>query len=129
MKLLTNKSITQKIIIALVFVILFNFISPQISFGEYGGQLFKPIKDLALVLADGAIWIIQKVIFGMDISLLKMEIGSADGWAIALGIFAGALVVAASAAAAIFSGGTSLAAQSVGSIVLKGIGGAVRRNR
>lgn len=75
MKLLTNKNFTQKIIVALVIVILFNFISPQISFGKtgIGGVLFEPIKDLVLTIADGAVWLMQKIIFGTDVSLMKME--------------------------------------------------------
>ncbi len=73
MKLLTNKNFTQKIIIALVFVILFNFVSPQISFGGIGGPLFEPIKDLTLTIADGIVNIIQSVIFGTDVSILKLE--------------------------------------------------------
>jgi len=77
MELLTNKKITRKIIIALVVTILFNFISPQISFGKedenkLGGILFEPIKDLLLTLSDGVVWIIQKVIFGTNASLLKL---------------------------------------------------------
>lgn len=73
MELLTNKNFTQKIIIALVFVILFNFVSPQISFGSIGGVLFEPIKDLTLTIADGVVYIIQKIIFGMDASLIKLK--------------------------------------------------------
>lgn len=74
MEIFTNKNFTQKIIIALVFVILFNFISPQISFGAtIGGVLFEPVKDLALTVADGVVYIIQKVIFGMDTSILKIK--------------------------------------------------------
>ena len=71
MELLTNKKFVQKMIIALVFVILFNFVSPQISFG-FGGQLFEPIKDLSLTLGDAIVWGMQKFIFGMDISIMKM---------------------------------------------------------
>lgn len=111
MKLLTNKNTTQKIIIALVFVILFNFVSPQISFGAtIGGVLFEPIKDLTLTIADGAVWTLQKIIFGLDTSIIKLEHDDSI-WptiaAIGSGILAGVGFVVGWIAAP-FTAGTSL---------------------
>lgn len=116
MKIFTNKNITQKIIIALVFVILFNFVSPQISFGGIGGVLFEPIKDLTLTLADGAVWILQKVIFGLDSSILKLRYDKSwtsqfAAWG--TGIVAGIGIVVGLIAAP-FTGGLSLGVVAAG---------------
>ena len=73
MKFLTEKTIIHKIIIAVVFVILFNFTMPTISSASVGGILFEPIKDLVLAMGDGIVNIMQNVIFGTDVSLLKLE--------------------------------------------------------
>lgn len=117
MKILTNKSLTQKIIIALVFVILFNFVSPQISFGAtIGGVLFEPIKDLTLTIADGAVWILQKIIFGLDTSILKLHYDkswTATAAGIGAGILAGIGIVVGLVAAP-FTGGLSLGIVALG---------------
>ena len=79
MSIFTDKGIVQKIVIATVFVILFNFIVPNISFAKgddektAGGILFEPIKDLLLVVADGVISITQSMLLGMDNSFLTLE--------------------------------------------------------
>ena len=52
MKFYTEKTITNKIIIALVIVTLLNFICPNISSASIGGILFEPIKDLLLVIPN-----------------------------------------------------------------------------
>lgn len=92
MKLLTDNGITRKIIIALVIVILLNFLIPNLSFAgdtvaKVGGVLFEPIKDLLLVIADGIISITQGMLFKMDSSFLSMEhnnsnISTIVGWVV-----------------------------------------------
>ena len=127
MELLTNKKFVQKMIIALVFVILFNFVSPQISFGaadDFAGPLFEPIKALTLFIGDSAVNIMQSIIFGTDLSLLKLEhstsiistILSAGG-----GILAGAAVIAAWVAVP-FTAGLSIGvlAAAVGTGIVAG---------
>lgn len=52
MKLFTNKNITQKIIIAVLIVILCNFIFPTYSRADIGGMLFDPMADLVCSIAD-----------------------------------------------------------------------------
>ena len=73
MKLLTEKKFTYKMIIVLVFIILFNFSAPTISSASAGGILFEPIKDLLLVIADGIISITQSMLLGMSSSFLTLE--------------------------------------------------------
>lgn len=61
MEIFTKKSIVQKIIIAIVIVILLNFTLPNISKAaiadEFGGILFTPIQMLLLGLGDGLMYI------------------------------------------------------------------------
>ena len=73
MSIFTDKGIVQKIVIATVFVILFNFIVPNISFAKgdaatAGGILFEPIKDLLLVIGDGVMSILQEMILAVYLS-------------------------------------------------------------
>lgn len=68
MKFFTNKQITKKIIIAILLVMSFNFISPTISLAgadEVGGALFKPISQLLCWVADLVIKGLQKYFTGV----------------------------------------------------------------
>ena len=122
MKFLTEKTIIHKIIIAVVFVILFNFAMPTISSASVGGILFEPIKDLLLVIADGVMGVAQTMLFGMDVSFLT--IAHQDSWMPGVaGVLAGigtAVGIVAGIVAAPFTFGLSLglvvgiAATSVG---------------
>lgn len=77
MKFLTEKTIIHKIIIAVVFVMLFNFVMPNISLATEaaataGGILFEPIKDLLLIIADSIMNLLQSFMFGMDSSFITI---------------------------------------------------------
>ncbi len=74
MKVFTKKGIIQKIIVLIIFVMLFNFIVPNISLAigekkdnasEIFGRLFTPIKELLLGVTDAVIWGLQYVMYGM----------------------------------------------------------------
>ena len=80
MKFYTEKTITNKIIIALVFVTLLNFICPNISSASIGGILFEPIKDILLVIADGVMSIVQAMIYGTNLSVSFLTIKHKDAW-------------------------------------------------
>lgn len=112
MKFYTEKTITNKIIIALVIVTLLNFICPNISSASIGGILFKPIKDILLVIADGVMSIIQAMIYGTNLSVSFLTIKHKDEWqSAAAGILAGiatAVALVAAVVAAPFTGGLSL---------------------
>lgn len=114
MKFYTEKTITNKIIIALVIVTLLNFICPNISSASIGGILFKPIKDLLLVIADGVMSIVQAMIYGTNLSVSFLTIKHKDEWqSTASGILYGiatALTLIAAVVAAPFTGGLSLGA-------------------
>ena len=112
MKFYTEKTITNKIIIALVIVTLLNFICPNISSASIGGILFEPIKDLLLVIADGVMSIVQAMIYGTNLSVSFLTIKHKDEWqSTVAGIISGietAVALVAAVVAAPFTGGLSL---------------------
>lgn len=112
MKFYTEKTITNKIIIALVIVTLLNFICPNISSASIGGILFEPIKDILLVIADGVMSIIHAMIYGTNLSVSFLTIKHKDEWqSAAAGILARiatAVALVAAVVAAPFTGGLSL---------------------
>ena len=72
MEIFTNKSLVLKIVIALVIVILFNFCVPTLSHAGIGGTLLEPIVDLLIAIGDGAMLVIQSIIFGLDYSVVRL---------------------------------------------------------
>ena len=77
MEIFTKNNLILKIVIALVFVILFNFCAPTVSSAEgllddVGGTLLEPIIQLFVAIGDGVMNLIQGVLFGMDSSTLKV---------------------------------------------------------
>lgn len=109
MKFYTEKTITNKIIIALVIVTLLNFICPNISSASIGGILFKPIKDLLLVIADGVMSIVQAMIYGTNLSVSFLTIKHKDAWKpTAAGIISGIVTAVALVAAVVATGGLAL---------------------
>ena len=53
MKIFTNKNITQKLVIAIVIVTLFNFcFIPKTVHAAWYGSLFKPMKAFLTTVAD-----------------------------------------------------------------------------
>lgn len=109
MKFYTEKTITNKIIIALVIVTLLNFICPNISSASIGGILFKPIKDLLLVIADGVMSIVQAMIYGTNLSVSFLTIKHKDAWkATAAGIISGIVTAVGLVAAVVATGGLAL---------------------
>ena len=64
MKILQNKETIKKIIIAVLLVMSFNFISPTISQADFGGSLFAPIAELLRALGDLVMEGLQKIFTG-----------------------------------------------------------------
>lgn len=64
MKFFTNKETSKKIIIAILLVMSFNFITPNISQADFGGTLFKPIAELLKALGDLVIKGLQSMLLG-----------------------------------------------------------------
>lgn len=111
MKILTNKNVILKIVIALVIVILFNFSAPTISnagIGKViGGSLLAPIVDLLISIGDAGMNIIQKIIFNADGTLIKVSTKTTDWLPKLVGGLLGGLVIGASI---ILTGGASIPA-------------------
>ena len=68
MKLLMSKKFTQKMIIAIIFVILFNFSVPveakAFSWGDLGSKLLKELINLVITLGDIVMGLLNKVMLG-----------------------------------------------------------------
>lgn len=82
MKFFTNKSIWSKIIIALIIVLVFEFIVAKPSLGsdvdkmEFGGKLLAPGISLGVTLADAGVQVMQSSIMGTNESLIHMDTSS-----------------------------------------------------
>lgn len=106
MKFFTNKSIWTKIIIVLIFILVFEFVVSKPSLGmdmiEFGGKLVSPVVSLVIALGDGIIEIVHSSIMGTSEALLKADTGS-DWWEI-FSTIVGAIVAAAAAIAILVTG-------------------------
>lgn len=84
MKFFTNKSIWSKIVIILIFVLLFKFVvtKPTLASGaevgetviEFGGKLMNPLMSVVVSLADGLMGIAQLSIMGTDESVVPVDV-------------------------------------------------------
>ena len=52
MKKLMNKNFVQKIVIAILIVLSFNFVVPTFSHADFGGLLWTPIRWLVTGIGD-----------------------------------------------------------------------------
>lgn len=68
MKIFTKKGTIQKIIIAVLIVILCNFIFPTYSRAGIGGILFDPIFDLIVGIGDSVISVLQACLYDGNIN-------------------------------------------------------------
>ena len=78
MKFLTKKGLINKIVLALLILMLFNALIPtNISFGKsdetFGGKLLKPVVDLLLALGDVVVDIIHNALFGINKALIRID--------------------------------------------------------
>lgn len=92
-----ERSIIQKIIIALIFLTVFNFVYPYIpAYGadaleSVGGVLLEPLIKFITTICEGVIWVVQSMILGLPASNIHIEKeGSTAFW---VGLAAGAAVV------------------------------------
>ena len=119
MRFFTNKSIWSKIIIILIFVLLFEFVVAKPTLGaevtdaivEGGGVLLKPIMSLVVTLGDSIMTMMQSVIMGTDATIMPVDV-NADFWTILGQIVTAAVTVLAAIAVvvgAVVTGGGALA--------------------
>lgn len=92
-----ERSMIQKIIIALIFLTVFNFVYPYIpAYGadaleSVGGVLLEPLIKLITTICEGVIWVVQSMVLGLPASNIHVEKeGSIGFWA---GLAAGATIV------------------------------------
>ncbi|MCI8444518.1 MAG: hypothetical protein HFJ37_05115 [Clostridia bacterium] len=82
MKFFTNKNIWTKIIIVLIFVILFEFVVAKPSLGstsdvlEFGGKLIQPFVSLLVTVGDAFVELMHSSIMGAEESLLHADLNS-----------------------------------------------------
>lgn len=81
MKFFTNKSIWAKIVIVLIFVLLFQFAIPKPVHAddllEFGGKLLSPVVSLFVTLADAIMGVLHSSIMGVDSSLQEVTLSAA----------------------------------------------------
>lgn len=98
MEIFTKKNLILKIVIALVFVILFNFCAPTVSnagfFDEIGGTLLEPIVELFIAIGDAAINLVQNLLFGLHDSVIKVATRGNDIFDTISKIVVGGLAIA-----------------------------------
>ncbi len=100
MKIFTNKSIWKKIAIALVIIILFEFMvsSPVRADDDgVGGKLMQPVMSLVTTLGDGIVHIIHESVMGQSQSTIRVDMSTSlwdkiGGWVV--GILVGIAVIA-----------------------------------
>lgn len=134
MKFFTNKSIWTKIIIVLIFVILFEFVVTKPSLGaevtdsvvEGGGKLLTPVVSLVVTIGDAFMYIIQNAIMGTNESILQVDV-DASIWEVIGHVFVVAVAVVATIATivgAIASGvGIVALIGTIASAIFNGVAG------
>lgn len=79
MKFLTNQKVVQKILIALIMVILFSFSIPKPVQADWGGTLASPIISLVAAIADGFQHLIEWAMLGEISNFMKnLDSGTID---------------------------------------------------
>lgn len=138
MKIITNKNIGKKIIIAILIVLVFQFILLKPVHAdnvEFGGKLISPVLSLLVTLSDGIMDIIGNAIMGASSSLYPIEMANgalekiltAAIFLITAAAIIGALVITGMGVAALASailGKTIMATVGIGTIIA-GIGGGI----
>ena len=85
MKFFTNKSIWSKIILVLIFILLFQFaVAKPVEAAdassdviEFGGKLLSPVISLFVTLGDAIMGVIHSSIMGIDSSLQEVTLSAA----------------------------------------------------
>ena len=109
-KFFTNKKIWEKVLLALIFVILFQFavMEPvQADVVEFGGKLISPILSLLVSLGDGIINILHSSIMGVDSPLIHVDADDSI-WGYLLSIASVIITAACIIGAFVATGGLAL---------------------
>ena len=127
MEKLVNKKLRQKLLIVFIVIIVLNAIFVKPVHAVSADILLKPITGLFVGLADALEGVAQKVVLGVDESLLEIKDNGADFWANVLVIGAFIVGTAIAIVGAVYSGGTTVVAWvaimvKVGAIVAISLG-------
>lgn len=122
MKIFENKSVFKKLIIVLLCILLLSFCMPKgvnaASDDGIGGKLLNPVMSLFVSLGDGAMALLQKVVFHADASLINVD-SSASFWSKLIVVVAAIAIAAVAIAAVVITGGGALAIViGIGKVVL-----------
>ena len=115
MKVLKNKTISKKIIILLLCILLLSFFIPKSVKADdgIGGKLLNPILSLFVGLGDGAMSLLEKIVLQKDVSLINIDT-SASFWSKVIVAVASLAVMAITVATVVFTGGGSGIAIALG---------------
>lgn len=127
MEKLLNKKLWQKLLIVFLVIIVLNAIFIKPVHAVSADILLKPITGLFVGLADALEGVAQKVVLGVDESLIEIKDNGADFWANVLVIGAFIVGTAIAIVGAVYSGGTTVVAWvaimvKVGAIVAISLG-------
>lgn len=94
----TEKGIVQKIIVVLIFLVVFNFVYPYVPAfaggdddeNAPGGILFKPLFSLISAIGEGIVWIMQSQVLGLGTSNFYIDTANEAFWS---GLAAGAAAI------------------------------------
>lgn len=106
----TKKNFMQKIIICIVLVLLVNFsLAPTYSQAALHDDLGNIFFNILLRVGDGAIWIVQRVVYGLENSFIKID--RSTNWKnVVGGILVGIAAIAGVVASTILTGGAAAVA-------------------
>lgn len=123
MKVFMDKRIVKKIAIILIIITIFSFIltkSVKADAEQIGGKLLNPIMSLFVSLGDSAMALLQKVVYGMDESLVNLNT-TTHWWSKIIVVGITVLAVIAAVAATVFTAGAAAGVLATASAIVAGI--------
>lgn len=123
MKVFTNKKIIKKVAIILIIITAVSFIltkSVKADAEQIGGKLLNPVMSLFVSLGDSAMSMLQKVVYGMDESLVNLNT-TAHWWSKVIVIGITVLAVIAAVAATVLTAGAAAGVIATAGAIVSGI--------
>lgn len=111
MRIFQDNKIFKKLIVIFLIIMMFSFLMPKVvnaGAKEIGGELLSPVMSFFVTLSDGAMTLLQKVVYHMDESLINIDTSSSLIAKIIVGIVT-ALIVTVSIVAVVATGGGAIA--------------------
>ncbi|MBE5819836.1 MAG: hypothetical protein E7310_03340 [Clostridiales bacterium] len=106
----TKKNFMQKIIICIVLVLLVNFtLTPTYSQAALHDDLGNMFFNVLLRVGDAAVWIVQRVVYGLENSFIKID--RSTNWKnVVGGVLLGIAAIAGVVASTVLTGGAAAVA-------------------